>query len=180
LLSHAATDNVIPLYGPYGLPDSFFFDSEEITSEDSASSAILMDEHTNILFLEGLSPANIQKAAVDIHEISERWAYLRFHDIKDQIQSVQDLIDLGSLTLFIEDILSINPFHREIISEYLKGPQLRSQPLLLIGSATSFRDLQAQDMLHPDLVRVFGSHLLEIDRLPRGRALFREVIEMVL
>lgn len=181
LLSHLATDNIISIHAPFDLRDSFFSESApDLAFEDQQTSGLIVDDGTNVLFLEAHSPHQIQKVAVDIHEVSERWAYLRFQDVKDQIQSAQDLVGLGSLTLFIEDILAVGDFHREIISEYLKHPHSKNEPLLLIGSATSFQDLQARDMLHPDLAQILETHRLEIDRLPRTRDLFREAIEMVL
>jgi hypothetical protein len=176
LHSHSLIDtnidtNIVSLHLPLelgaDLPDETLF------NEDA-------DGGTHVLFLEAASPAQIQKIAVDIHEVSERWAYLRFQDIKDQILSVQNLAELGSLTLFVDDILNIGDFHREILVSYLQHPHSVQEPLILIGSSTSLRDLLSHDMLHPDLARLLESHRLEVERLPRTRDLFREAIEMVL
>lgn len=181
LLSHLTTDNIVSIHTPFDLRETFFSETQlDAEIEHHSSAALIPDDGTSVLFLEARSPSQIQKVAIDIHEVSERWAYLRFQDVKDQIQSVQDLMGLGSLTLFVEDILNIGAFHREIIADYLKNNHSNEEPLLLIGSATSFADLQAHDMLHPDLAHILESHRLEVERLPRTRDLFREAIEMVL
>jgi len=180
LHSHLSTEDIVSIHLPFDLRDSVFQEPTSDLSFNEHSSVSMIDDGTNVLFLEAHSPMQIQKVAVDIHEVSERWAYLRFQDVKDQIQSAQDLTGLGSLTLFIEDILTVSDFHREMIADYLKVTHSKDEPLLLIGSATTLQDLQAHDMLHPDLAQILETHRLEIDRLPRTRDLFREAIEMVL
>lgn len=179
--SHASNDNIISLNPAFEMSENLLDDSE--MGHDRYTALVSADDFvgsTNVLFLEAKTPSQIQKIAVDIHEVSERWAYLRFQDVKDQILSVQNLMELGSLTLFIDDILNISDFHREILISYLQHAHSGQEPLILIGSATSFQDLLSNDMLHPDLVKILEAHRLEVDRLPRTRDLFREAIEMVL
>jgi hypothetical protein len=180
LYAPSSSDNIISLNPAFDMRESLLDSYPESDGRFSGPTTEALVQSTSVLFLEAKTPMQIQKIAVDIHEVSERWAYLRFQDVKDQILSVQNLLELGSLTLFIDDILNIGDFHREILASYFQHPHTGQEPLILIGSSTSLQDLLSNDMLHPDLARILESHRLEVDRLPRTRDLFREAIEMVL
>ena len=65
------------------------------------------------------------KAANVIHEITGNWAFLPFADVADQIHEINDLMDMGSVTLFIKDIEALTRPQQILVEEYIKLKELK-------------------------------------------------------
>ncbi len=163
-------DNVVSIYNP-NTTLSAHEDSEEDDTEGNS---------TSVIFLQAENPNMIPRLANEVHEISDRWAFLRFKDIQGQIKSVEDLKALGSLTLLIEDILELSPEQQELIHQFLKSAKSSQDPLLVIGSGSKIENLEADQMIHEGLAPLLKMHRLEIDRLPRDTGLLHEALEIML
>jgi hypothetical protein len=134
----------------------------------------------NLICLQTKNPVLIPRLAHNIHEVSQRWAYLRYSDIQGQIQSVADLKSLGSLTLLIDDVLQLSPEQQQILHEAVSHANPSEEPLFVIGCTSVIEDLESQGMLHAGLAKIMKIHRLDVERLPRDPKLLQEALEIML
>ncbi len=135
---------------------------------------------SSLILLESYNPHTVARVAVHIHESGERWAMLRFNEIKDSIHSAADLREMGPMTLLIEDVLFLSPHQQEIIVEFAETANPTTEPLILIGCTSPFIDLKERGMVVPNLVKAIKNSRLELDRMPKEFSQLREAIELVL
>ena len=168
-------DNVVSIFTPHDLTQYIDNESEEdeLPWEDSGL-------HQHLICLEAKNPNLIPRFAYEIHDVSQRWAYLKYSDIQNQVASVDDLLALGNMTLLIEDVLQLSPAHREIISSYIDRQTTAERPLLIIGTASHIESLEEQGLLEPAFAQVLADHRLEAERLPRDSKLLQETLEIML
>ncbi len=158
------TKDVVSIFEPFKV------DTEKVANRSA----------NNLICLEAEIPNLIPRLAQNIHEVSQRWAFLRFSDIQSQIQSVEDLKSLGSLTLLIEDILQLSPEHQKIVHEAAFNANPSEEPLFLVGCTSTIESLESQNMLHEGLAKIMKINRLEIERLPRDPKLLQESLEIML
>lgn len=163
-----SSENVVSLHGH----QNSSFESLQETAES--------DIKSNIFFLEGDSKARKNQVAVEIHDMMDRWAFLRFEDIQTQVHSSKDLKDLGSVTLFVENFEKLSEIHKDMIHEFLKDSNWPSEPLFLIGSEMSLQSLKAQDQVHPSLAQIMTAHQIEVARLPRDLTRLQECVDLII
>lgn len=159
-------DNVVSIYNP----------QTEMESDDEEQET----NSTSIMCLQAQNPNLIPRMANEVHEISGRWAFLRFKDIQGQVQSADDLKQLGSLTLMVDDVLELSPTQQELIFQFLNSSNSADHPLMVIGSSSTVEHLETEDMIHKGLAQMMKSHRLEVDRLPRNTELLHEALEIML
>lgn len=165
-------DNVVSIFTPHDLTEYLDEKNEEIEEESF--------EPETVICLEAKNPHLIPRLAYEIHEVSQRWAFLKYSDIQEQVRNVQDLISLGSLTLMVEDVLTLSPEHQQIIEQFLKNSEKTEKPLLVIGTSSHIESLEDQGMIAGSFAELLKAHRLEADRLPRDQKLLQETLEFVL
>lgn len=133
-----------------------------------------------MIFFQAHDPHLIPRLANEVHEISQRWACLKFRDVQSQIRSAEDIKSLGSLTLIIDDVLELSPQLQTLIYEYLITAQSTQDPLLIMASASEIEHLESQNMIHQGLAQILKFHRLEVDRLPRDSKLLHDALEIML
>jgi hypothetical protein len=166
--SEKSMDNVVSIFSndiQYDLENDF------IEIQEKGPSAIV---------LEASNPGKIPRVAHEIHELSGRWACLRFQDIQNQIKSVQDLKELGHMSILIEDLLQLSPDQQKFISDYIQSSIPDQNPLLLIGCSSEFDSLVERKMIEPALAQVLEENVLQVDRLPKSSDLLQETLEFIL
>lgn len=134
----------------------------------------------NIVCLQAENPALIPRLAHNIHELSQRWAYLSFSDIQSQIQKPEDFKALGALTLLIDDILLLSPDMQSLLYQAVSNSKPSEEPLFIIGCTSNLESLEAQGMIHSGLAKVMKANHLEAERLPRDPKLLQESLEIML
>lgn len=179
-ISHNASsklqaDNVVSIFRPHEL-----YDPQEPFDIDSYFQPTPSLESANVIFFQAQDPHLIPRLANEVHEISQRWAFLKFKDIQAQVQFPEDIKSLGSLTLVIDDVLELSPQQQETIYQYLISAQATMEPLLIIGSASKIESLEDQNLIHPGLAQVLKLQRLEVDRLPRDSKLLHDALEIML
>lgn len=167
-------ENVVSIFTPHDLTDYLEpMEKDEDILEESL-------EPETVICLEAKNPNLIPRLAFEIHEVSQRWAFLKYTDIQEQVRTVQDLISLGSLTLLVEDILTLNPEHQQIIEQFLENKEKSEKPLIVIGTSSHIESLEDQGMISGSFAEILKTHRLEADRLPRDNKLLQETLEFVL
>jgi len=146
-------------------------ESEEVILSETSSST------TALIHLIGKNSQIIRKVALQIHEFSNRWAFVPFGDVQNELNSVMDICNLGGMTLFLENIENLPADKQELIAEYLKSPRSLEEPLILTSSIIALEELSkfisSQDLLQ-DMIQVH----LEVERAPLSSTTLREVIEL--
>lgn len=151
-----------------------------MSDTDNEDGSEAMSIASSIICIQSHNPYMIQKTASEIHEISNRWAMLRYSEIQSNVQTAQDLKDMGAITLVIEDILQMDPAMQSSMAQILKTTSQSQDPLFVIGISGSLKDLQDQGMINEDLAKMLSAHVLDVDRVPLEKKLFKQTLEMFL
>lgn len=133
-----------------------------------------------LITLQATNPALIPKIAMELHDLKQKWAFLRFSDIAKNIDTVADLIGLGDITLLIEDVLTLNPAQRELLIKYSQSVHIGSQPLLLIGVTSKLSELVKNEMIDKQMSSLLQANCLDLDRLPTESAKLKASLELFL
>jgi hypothetical protein len=157
-------------------------ETDEFSIDDFSLESDLgpIEMRPHFLFLEGRTHSNIIKLAVQIHELTSNWASLRFHEITDGTTTANEILNMGSITLVIEDILNLSPEQRALLLSILRAPQTVESPLILIGSTSTLESMETEEMLPTDLVKLFKDQRIDIERLPTDQPKREEIIQLLL
>lgn len=166
-------DNV-RLFGEERLPslDDILNDTAEYPNEGPANELI-----SHLIHLEGSSENTNKKIALQLHELTGRWAFVPFNDIKGQLHSTQDIAKLGAMTIFVENVETLNPAEQELLMEYINEEHFSDEPLLLTSSLKNLDEL-AKTELSSDLVDELSVNCFEVDRAPLNTQSLKEVLEL--
>jgi hypothetical protein len=132
--------NIVPLRPTRSLIDDPFTVVPEIKS--TITSTLIMSK-------DGFP---FQRLAVDVHVRSGRVALLSPKDLAaDALSSVQAIRELGSITLFIEDITKVSVEQQALLAEYLQGEVSEDTPVLLVCATGIIEDMIIDGKLNKDL-----------------------------
>ena len=132
---------------------------------------------SSIFFLFGKNSTLTKKVAFSLHELTDRWAFLPWDDIKDQVQSTKDLLQMGGVTIFVQDIEKLSLKHQNLILEYVADPKTEEQPIFVCTSSLPVTDLQAAGMM-PHLCDELSINLFDVEKAPTNPALLNQVLEI--
>ncbi len=139
---------------------------------------------TNALFLQSRNPNLFPKVISEIHDLTQRWACLRYSDIRTQVQSVEDLRELGALTLVVDELLNLSPSEQDLLAQYLTFDlalaNSNTEPLLVITSSTTLTELMALSLISEKTASVLKLGLIDVERLPTSTSLLKESLELYL
>lgn len=156
---------------------SLFGEDEEEIILATNDSPPLPKMTTSLIHLQGRLPAMSRKVALQIHEISGRWAFVPFEDVARDLKNALDISHLGAMTLFIEKIEDLSNEHQDLLTEYLKSPRSLSEPLIITSSEKSPEQL-SQLMTSPELLQEMMTMLLEVERAPLNSQILREMVSL--
>lgn len=142
--------------------------------EDSEESPQLS---SNLIHLEGKNLLLVKKAAFQLHEMTHRWAFVPFADIRSQVQSVLDISKMGAMTIFVEEVLSLSTEDQSLLVEFMSSPRSDSEPLIITSSRLSMEEIRSSD-IHPHLIDEIEVNSFEVDRAPIGYQNLKEVLEL--
>lgn len=124
----------------------------------------------------------IIKAAHETHEIRENWAFLPWDQIADQVKGPGDILQLGSSTIFVEELseLSVNQ-QRMILFCLEKAPKDdQPKPFFVFGSRFSYNELCKMTETDKELMKFLKSRCLNLARVPQGRQQMIQTLELFL
>jgi hypothetical protein len=135
---------------------------------------------TSLIHFVGHDPLRLKKSALLVHEMTERWAFLSLSDIAVNIKSVDDLTQLGTATLFIEDPIQLTTKVQQILLDYLALPKASQELLVIIGSQQPLSVLREQSTLDEKLLTLVGQQTLELGRAPLTEKGLRSALHLML
>lgn len=151
---------------------SVLFDVREVEAfEDTPDRMNLI---ASIFRLQSTAPTKnkelIRRMSINIHEVTERWAYLQLSDVREGIKTVEDLKQIGPITLFVENESDISYELAQIFSQFALESDPSQHPLILIGATSSRADFD-----HP-----LQCVTIDADRLPLESRQLRQTLTMLL
>ncbi len=132
---------------------------------------------SHIVHFHGLSSTNIKKAALQLHEITGRWAFVPFNDIKGQLHSSMDIARMGNMTIYIEEVSQLNEAEIELILNYLNDDVQVDTPLIITASTSSCKTLRSNS-LNSQFVDELEINEFEMAKAPVEHNRLREVLEL--
>jgi hypothetical protein len=152
-------------------------DIEEIDEEIRLASLARPQLVSNFIHLEGKNILMVKKAALQLHELTHRWGFVPFADIRSQLKSALDLANMGAMTIFIENIETLDVEGQELLLEYVSSPRSDEEPLVVTTSAIRLKDLK-NTTIHSHLMDEMEVNVFEVDRTPLSHGKLKEVLEL--
>ncbi|UOF00542.1 hypothetical protein [Bdellovibrio reynosensis] len=167
-------DNV-RLFGEDPLPSI-----DEILKEDEAeepNEGLVSDLVSHLIHLQGRSENTNKKVALQLHELTGRWAFVPFNDIKGQLHSAHDIAKLGAMTIYIENAENLNAAEQELLMDYINDEPFADEPLIITSSSVPLADL-GSTTLTSNMIDEITVNCFEVDRAPLSSAGLKEVLEL--
>ncbi len=128
---------------------------------------------TKGLYLFGSQASMVQKAALEIHEMTQNFCYLPFSDVAKEIHSTEDLKSIESSTLVVDLEKELNQEHQNLLTEFLNSSQ--TGPLIIFVGSKSASHLNLDNTFADTLKSLEFS----VDRMPLDKTALNEVLEML-
>ena len=146
----------------------------------------VMEEHDPLmspllnspLMLVSLSQFPLNRIAVEIHEMSGRWAFVAVEDLPaDVFNSRESIEKLGGLTLFIRDIAALTTNQQIKLAEYLGRAASDDTPHVIAAASASVEDLIHEGRLLPHLSRLFTISTLNTTSNKTAMQITKELVD---
>jgi len=164
------TSNVIPLRpARYGrVLEVNDIDFEEETPKSPVTTAPLL--------LEATAAFPLQRIAIEIHQMSDRWAMVGAEDLPQEVfNSRESLKELGNITVFIRDLTRLTINQQLKLAEYLGTKPGADMPHVIAGINSDAEELIAAGALLPHLAQLFTLIKLQWSEKP-SEMITRELI----
>lgn len=156
-------------------------DSDDVNFEQSTEQVEIQNEAmlvSNLIHLEGSQITVIKKVALQLHEMTHRWAFVPFNDIRTQIKNVDDLVKLGAMTIFIEEVEDLTSVEQAILNEFVDQARTDEDPLIISTSKKNLNQLKSDAHLGNIILDELSVNSFEVDRSPLSYQNLREVLEL--
>lgn len=132
---------------------------------------------SKLVLLQGTNSLSIKKVAMQIHEISQRWALVPFKDLSAGLNTVQDITKLGEMTILIENVESLSRQAQDLIAEYIAKDVDDKHPIFIASSALSIPELQKLN-LNSRLIDELSVNAFDVEKAPLDYSRLKEVLEL--
>jgi hypothetical protein len=132
---------------------------------------------SHIIHLDGKSVTTNKKVALQLHELTGRWAFVPFADVKAQLHSAQDLARLGAMTIYVEAVEDLNSAEQGLLTDYISEEHFGDVPLIVTSSSTEIDDLYKKK-LSSTLLDEMSINCFEVDRAPLTADSLKEVLQL--
>lgn len=132
---------------------------------------------SHLIHLEGRSENTNKKIALQLHELTGRWAFVPFNDIKSELETSEDIAKLGAMTIFVEKVEELTPSEQELLLNYITENRSEEEPLILTTSTLKLNDLNAVNIVSNFLDEI-SINCFEVDRAPVNKETLKEVLEL--
>ncbi len=146
---------------------------------DGGRPSFLEDVQPKAILLHSLNPNRINRVAIHLHETTERWAMLRFSDMKS-FGSVRELQALGKATIFVEDLLHLSPEEIVILKEFMRTSDSEQHPVIVIGSTRTLAELESCQAYPHEIMGELERYNLSLDRWPQDETNLKQALELCL
>lgn len=117
-----------------------------------------------LAYLEGGHPDKAHRVAVELHHITKNFALVPISDISfASWTTVQDIKDLGEITLFIPQLGALPETTQDVITKFLALNQGEVGPQLIIHSEIDSSKLRSFGLLQENLYQALDGHRIYLD-----------------
>lgn len=135
---------------------------------------------SNLVYFRGHDTQRTRKAALLLHEMTGRWAFVPWNDIAPDIESVADLRRLGSVTLFCDSVDQITLEQQKILSAFRNPARSSDEPLVIVAGGSSITSLrEAPERFDAGFLESVVTHSLDLNRTPLSESGLREVLAIM-
>ncbi len=135
----------------------------QVTESDVESESMVSPLITSPLLLISKPGFPLNRIAIEIHQMSKRWALVSVEDLPAEIfNSRESLQELGGLTLFIRDIATLTTSQQIKLAEYLARAPSEDTPHIIAGANEAVEDLIHNGRILPHLSRLFTVSTLQL------------------
>ncbi len=160
----------------FGEVDNYDFTNDSLSENNELQGDALLV--SNLIHLEGTQETLIKKVALQLHEMTHRWAFVPFKDIREQIKNVEDLIKFGAMTIFIEKVETLSATEQAIINEFVDQARTDEDPLIITTSQKNMMQLRNDPQLGNIILDELSVNSFEVDHSPLSYQNLREVLEL--
>lgn len=132
---------------------------------------------SNIIHLKAVSALSRHKVAMKIHEMSNGLFMTRLQDVSSTIHSAADLMTMGEMSIYIEDLSKLNPSELQLLEDFAKLKRTENV-LFLVGSNLSEEELE-KSTLHTNLKNDLIGFFFDIDRVPLSQQTNEDVLDLL-
>ncbi len=132
---------------------------------------------SHLIHLEGRSVTTNKKVALHLHELTGRWAFVPFADVKAQLQSTQDLAKLGAMTIYVEEAESLSLAEQDLLTNYISSEHFGETPLIVTSSSLEIDALYKRKICST-LLDNMSINCFEVDRAPLTIESLKEVLRL--
>ena len=121
-----------------------------------------VESMNNSFLIEAPLSAPTRELALEIHRFSKQMFFLPLEALgSGGIKTVDDIVDLGALTLYVDDLTRIDLGTQAIIARYFREttPDRRDLKLVAVVRSDVFMAMEA-GLLHPELVAALNNYLI--------------------
>lgn len=134
---------------------------------------------TGSIFSRSSNPMSFNRFAHNVHEATQRWAMIRIDDLGESISSLQDILDLGPITLLIPELKDISDLNMGIIRQYVTNNHGSNDPLLLLNSQSSLIEIDRQRPLGQEIMDHFLFNQVDLTSQVFTEERIKEILEML-
>ncbi len=158
---------------------NFSVDSLSFALPETQQSRII----SQVIHLNGVSE-RILKVAHQIHELENRWGFVPFKNLNVyfdnlSIQSLQEVKKLGSMTIFIPDILELSLRQQMFLAMYQKQVRDGDSPLIIVGSNLHLENLANHPGMSMEFLIALDQVTFEVNKAPMQNAQLKEATELI-
>lgn len=131
---------------------------------------------THLIHLEGTSATTIKKMALQLHELTTRYAFVPLNDVKEQLQTPLDISKMGAMTIYVENVETLSLADQELLLEYANQKNGVNSPLIVTSSSKKLTAFS--ESMNPSLVKKLSASCFDVSRAPLNSQGLKDVLEL--
>lgn len=135
---------------------------------------------TSSIYLYSTDSKRLVQISHELHNLSDRWAYLQYSELSEQLRNADDIQSLGSLTLQMGSIEKLNTKDQKKILSFLRSANYSEHPLMIITGSESLNSLVEKKIISTELAAELSKNSLNVDRVSLDLDLLQETLEFML
>lgn len=154
-----------------------------VVSSDVRSEAKENRIISQVIHLNGV-PERILKVADQIHELENRWGFVPLENLNVNFDSqskhsLEEVKKLGSMTIFIPDILELSLKQQLFLAKYQKQVRDEDFPLIIVGSNLHLENLANHPGMSMEFLIALDQVTFEVNKAPVLNAQLKEAAELM-
>lgn len=114
--------------------------------------------------IESPSHSEIAKMARELHDHSQRMAFVEFRDLEDKFRTYpSEFSGLGMITVFVPDIFSLTRQQQFCLSQVIRQ-DVAHRPLLMVGTHMPYSLLKSDEHIQQDFLQLISRAYLKLTK----------------